>query len=410
MSSALHWGARRRLTIAGLVAAAATTLLAIAPSAHAAKGMEVSVQDDGVFVTRSTPFDIPTAYTLLDGLQVTRMRLTAQWNDLNDDAQCRSRKKPRRPVYDFSALDGAIDSARAQGIKVLLTITGPAPAWANSKKKCGQGEGADFNPDVKEFGKFAKVVAKRFKGRVDQYSIWNEPNRKGWLQPSGTNGTQYQKLYPAGYKAVKSVDRKAKVFIGELAPFVRAASQGQDPLDFLRQMTCTNSRFQPLPRKRCPTLRADGFAHHPYDFDRRPTQKNRSRDAVTIANLRSLTSALDKLKRIKRLVPNRGSKLDLYLTEYGYFASRISSRSKVFPESARARYLVQAFKIAQKNPRVKQMLQYLLVQYPNAGTTEAAFNFDTSIVKLDGTQMETYKALSEWATAAAAKRQIKAAR
>lgn len=406
MSFALHRGARRRPAIAGLLAAVATTLLAIAPSAQAAKGMEVSLQDESVFTNRTTPFDLASAYTLLDGLQVSRMRFNAQWGSLN--AQCNSRTKPRKPKYDFSALDAAINGARAQRIKILLTVTGPAPAWANGKKKC-EGKKNDFNPNPTEFGKYAKEVARHFQGRVDEFSVWNEPNRKGWLEPVNTSGTQYRKLYLEGYKAIKSVDKKAKVFIGELAPFSRAKTQAQDPLDFLRQLTCTNGRFKPLRGKRCPTLRADGFAHHPYDFDRRPTQKYPSKDAVTIANLGSLTSALDKLKRVKRLVPNKGSKMDLQLTEYGYFASTTSTRSKVFREPTRAKYLVKAFQIAQKNPRVKQMMHFLLVQYPGAGTTAASFNFDTSLVKLDGTPLGAYTALSDWATAAAQKGQIKPA-
>lgn len=385
-------------------------MLAVAPSAQAAKGMEVSLQDEGVFTTRSTPFNEGAAFGLMDRLQVTRMRFNAVWGALNDNAQCASKRKPATPIYDFTNLDRAVNTVRAQGIKVLISVTGPAPAWANRKKKCEVRQGADFNPNPTEYGKFAKLVAQRYKGRVDQYSVWNEPNRKGWLQPVKTQGTQYQKLYAAGYKAIKSADKKAKVFIGELAPFASKPGVAQDPLDFLRQLTCTDSRFKPLRGKKCPSFRADGFAHHPYDFSRSPTQKNPSKDAVTIANLGSLTSALDKLKAAKRLTPNRGSRMDLQLTEYGYFGTKEpGGRAKVFPESTRAKYLVQGFKIAQKNPRVKQMLQFLLVRYPGAGTVDPPFDFDTSIVRLDGAPLGAYNALSKWATAAAKKKQIKPA-
>ena len=386
-------------------------MLAVAPSAQAAKGMEVSLQDEGVFTTRSTPFNEAAAFSLMDRLQVTRMRFNAVWGSLNDNAQCASRTKPATPIYDFTNLDRAINNVRAQGIRVLLSITGPAPAWANSKRQCDVGKGADANPNPTEYGKFAKLVAQRYKGKVEQYSIWNEPNRKGWLQPVRTSGTQYQKLYAAGYKAIKSVDKKAKVLIGELAPYASKRGVAQDPLDFLRQLTCTNTRFQPLRGKRCRTLRADGFAHHPYDFARRPTQKNPSKDAVTIANLGDLTSALDKLRSARRLVPNRGSRMDLHLTEYGYFATKEpGGRAKVFPEATRGKYLVQGFKIAQKNPRVKQMLQFLLVQYPGAGGTGASFDFDTSLVRLDGTPLGAFNALANWASGAAKKKQIKPAR
>ena len=142
--------------------------------------------------------------------------------------------------------------------------------------------------------------------------------------------------------------------------------------------------------KRCAGLKADGFAHHPYDFSRSPSQRFPNKDAVTIANLPDLTSALDKLAKVKRLNPVKGSKLNLYLTEYGYFGTKEpGGRAKVFPESTRAKYL--------------------LVRYPNAGTARAPFDFDTSIVKIDGTKLKSYTELAKWASSAAKKKQIKPA-
>lgn len=401
-----------RTTIAALlVAALAAILLAMAPAAHAAKGMEISLQDEGIFSPGGYFPDKTKAYDLAKGIEVSRLRFNAVWGGLNIESQCKSKTKPSNPQYDFNRLDAAIKDATDRGFKIMLTITGPGPAWANGKKTCDVRKGADYNPNAKEFGKFAKLVAKRYASQVDQYSVWNEPNRKGWLESAGNNqnnGNLYRSLYQAGYKAVKAADPTGKVFIGEMAPYVAKSSLGQNPLTFLQQLTCTDSNYRPIRGKRCPTLKADGFTHHPYDFARAPNRAYPNRDAVTIANLSRLTSALDKLKRVKRLVPTTGSRLYLYLTEYGYFASRNPRSGAVLitPESLRAQYLVQAYKTALKNRRVKQMMQFLLVQYPGAGTTSAIANFDTSIVKLNGDPSLSYEALSTWAKDAASKGQI----
>lgn len=410
MNCALLRSGSRGATVTGLVAATIAALcLALVPSAHAAKGMEVSLQDEGVFNPGAAPyFSKPQAYSLAKGLQVSRLRFNAIWGSLNVPSQRCSRTVPKTPRYDFSRLDAAIDSARGQGFKVLLTITGGSinPAWASGKKTCGRSN--DYKPNAREFGKFAKLVAARYKGRVDQYSIWNEPNRKGWIEPVSQSASIYRDLYTQGYKGVRAGDSKGKILIGELAPFASKRGVALEPLDFLRKLTCVNSSYRSV--KRCAGLKADGFAHHPYDFSRSPSQRFPNKDAVTIANLSSLTSALDKLAKIKRLNPVKGSKLNLYLTEYGYFGTKEpGGRAKVFPESTRAKYLVQGFKKAQANSRVKQMLEFLLVRYPNAGTARAPFDFDTSIVKIDGTKLKSYTELAKWASSAAKKKQIKRA-
>jgi hypothetical protein len=99
------------------------------------------------------------------------------------------------------------------------------------------------------------------------------------------------------------------------------------------------------------------------------------------------------------LKPARGRHLPLYFTEYGYFAS---GKRKI-AESKHAAWLKQAFVIAQRTPRVKQMLQYLLVQPPKRFS--GAF-FDTSILTTTGATLTPFSSLVSWSKGAAAKRQI----
>src|SRR5262249_30693302 len=79
----------------------------------------------------------------------------------------------------------------------------------------------------------------------------------------------------------------------------------------------------------------------------------------------------------------------VYLTEFGYFAT---GPVAVSPQQ-RANYLKEAFDIAQRNPRVKEMLQYILVA-PPAGT-----RFNTSLLDQSGKPSVPYEALSARARA-----------
>ena len=90
-------------------------------------------------------------------------------------------------------------------------------------------------------------------------------------------------LYTKGYAAIKAADPAAKVLIGETAPFSKAGLS-TSPLAFLRGVTCVNKKYKRA--RSCPALKADGYAHHPYDFAHAPDYQYPGADNVTIGTLR----------------------------------------------------------------------------------------------------------------------------
>ena len=376
-----------RALLTALVAAAAvlTGCLIDAGDSKAARGMELAIQDDAVFVNgayKRVSGDKAFAYTR--ALGITRQRVNIQWAYVMPEAQFNARNKPAAVNYNFAGFDALIDQAAANGVRIHLSLTGPAPRWANAKRfvpKRGW-----YKPNATEFGKFAALAAEHFKGRVDRYSIWNEPNWKTWLGPLASGPALYRQLYVAGYKAIKAADPAAKVLIGETAPFSRRG-YSTSPLAFLRGVTCVNKKYKRA--RSCPKLKADGYAHHPYDFGHAPNYQYPGADNVTIGTLSRLTKALDKLSRAGVLRMNGGGKMPLYLTEYGYFNSGHRALSK----KLRSRYLKQAYSIALKNSRVKSQLQYLLVSPPRS---QRASFFDLGLVSTSGKRNVSYNALRSW--------------
>src|SRR5689334_14037898 len=107
-----------------------TTLLTLllGATAHAAPGMEFALQDDDVFVhenamTREKGLDHAVA------LGAKRIRVNLLWaRTLTSDESART--APKHLEYDFSAVDALQAAAAKRNIKLQLTLTGPAPAWA----------------------------------------------------------------------------------------------------------------------------------------------------------------------------------------------------------------------------------------------------------------------------------------
>src|SRR3954462_29986 len=157
---------------------AGVTLLALALAlpahAHAAAGMELALQDDAVFVDQRW-MERDAALDHAVELGATRIRVNLLWSRLLV-ADANTRTTPKTVTYDFSRIDALQVAAAARGIELQLTLAGPAPAWATGDHRTG-----NYRPDAAKYGAFVKTVVAHFKGRVDRYSIWNEPNWSTWL-------------------------------------------------------------------------------------------------------------------------------------------------------------------------------------------------------------------------------------
>jgi hypothetical protein len=374
--------------------------LGTALPAEAARKMEVTVQDDAVFLYRDY-YDRDTAFRQLRDLGASQLRLNVLWWQTMPAAQALARSKPGRIAYDWSRWDDAIARAKDFGMKVQLDLTGDPPRWACGRK-LAPGDCDGLTPNTSHFKQFAQAAARHFRGRVSRFSIWNEPNWTTWLRPHKKAPLIYRKLYQAGYAGVKKGNRGADVWMGELAPYFQKGL-AIAPLDFIRRMVCVNKRLErtKTAKRDCKggALKLDAFAHHPYDFTVPPTKPRRNRDDVTMANLDALTGLLDRLRK-KGLLRPSAKKVPLFLTEHGYFVKGTRRVS----EAKRKKWTVKAFDMAQRNPRVKAMLYYVLVSPP--ANHPSAF-FDLGLISNGGKPRGAFHALKGWIQQAAAAGRVK---
>jgi hypothetical protein len=228
---------------------------------------------------------------------------------------------------------------------------------------------------------------------VHRYSVWNEPNYDMRLAPKGAAPSMYRNLYKAAWDAIKGVDPSAQVFIGETSP--EQLRRIRAPLEFLRAVTCATPKYTRAGN--CAPLLTDGYAHHPYDYRHSPSYNFPGADNVTLKTIGRLTNALNKLKHAGLLMTPSGGTPFVYATEYGYFSSgkyKLSAQKQ-------GDYLVRAFKMAQANPRIKQLIQYLVIKPPSK-----YLFFDTSIAGRNGKPTTAFNMLASWAKGAAASGRI----
>ncbi len=240
--------------------------------------------------------------------------------------------------------------------------------------------------------------------RVDQFVLWNEPNIPAFILPQwdgpGTNARpvspgRYRAMVQAAYPAIKAVRRDAKVLIGNTSSTGGARGSGAvAPLEFLRELACVDADLVPLATPACTAFTkvpGDGFAHHPYVQNERPSRPSSPETEpgdVRIADLPQLAATLDELVKAGRLARRNR---DIYITEFGYETHAILGRP-IISQATHARWLTWAEYLADAVPTVRSFAQYLLRDQGPAKrrvtTSEArAFGqFYTGLLEADGSE------------------------
>ena len=203
------------------------------------------VQDDAELLFAG-PARAKRALDLLDRSGVRAVRLTAGWSQLAPGA--RSATKPRFDASDpgayrakgWAPIDRAVRLARERGMAPMIDIAFWAPVWATDGDTSARPK---TGVDPREYGRFARAVARRYRGDVTTFILWNEPNHLGFLAPQFERGRPasphlYRRMVEAAYPAVKHEDPQAVVLIGALASHRR--KHGISPMRFLRELACVD--------------------------------------------------------------------------------------------------------------------------------------------------------------------------
>jgi LysM repeat protein len=140
--------------------------------------------------------------------------------------------EPTAGNVNWAPIDEMVNAMDATGDHILLTVNA-APGWARDSDQ-EKGPPADYST----YANFVGQLAQRYKGKVDAYEIWNEPNlRREWNTPKGISAASYVELLRLAYTAIKLSDPSAVVVSAGLAP--TGFNDGVNAIDdrvYLRQM------------------------------------------------------------------------------------------------------------------------------------------------------------------------------
>jgi hypothetical protein len=206
----------------------------------------------------------------------TAVRLVASPRDIE-------RQRGKRDWKDFDD-DLALALKYGQESMVLICNT---PAWASPTGKDTH-EYPYKDECMGDFASFCAELARRTKGKVKYFQLWNEQNGCGWHFHDGFNHfDEYVPVLAVCYKAIKQGNAQAQLLMGSLDD-----AQGNGPI-FM------NGMYEERKKKFKGQKILDGFTDHPYSDDWRTMKKK-----------------LDALREIAE--KNGEGNLPMWITEYGW--------------------------------------------------------------------------------------------
>lgn len=290
---------------------------------------------------------------------------------------------------DWGEPDRLVNAASGAGLKMIARVDNQ-PIWARADKLFPDSAPPD---KLSDYTDFLGAVATRYKGRIQAYEIWNEPNlaREWGNQPPDPKA--YIKMLRESYKVIKAADPDAIVISAGLAPTTASGAIAMPDVEFLKQMYQAGLKgnvdmvgVHAAGYKAPPELSPDEIAKD-------PTLNHGEGAAGRIYGFRHV----EDLRKV--MVDNGDSAHRMAVLEMGWTAdTRPSSLYKwhSVTEQEKADYLVRAFQFAQKSwsPWIGVM-SVIYISSPTWTTEDEQYYW--GITNPDGSVRPAYDALRQMA-------------
>ena len=138
--------------------------------------------------------------------------------------------------FDWYRPDQIVKHTKDANLKLLVRIDGH-PLWSVEPYLPSEAITPNQPPyHYSDFGDFCGAMAERYKGQIDAYQVWNEPNLSREWGNVSPNPAEYTELLKVCYEAIKAHDPDAIVISAGLAPTGTQPPLAMPDTDFLQGM------------------------------------------------------------------------------------------------------------------------------------------------------------------------------
>jgi hypothetical protein len=134
--------------------------------------------------------------------------------------------------FEWNEPDRIVDAISQTGLKTIARVDNQ-PQWASSTVQW-PGSGPPDNP--KDWSDFLTALATRYKGRIQAYEVWNEPNIDREWGNKQPDPNAYAVMLRASYQAIKAADPQALVVSAGMSPTTENDQHAIPDLQFIQQI------------------------------------------------------------------------------------------------------------------------------------------------------------------------------
>jgi len=272
----------KRLLLAAIIAAVVFFYVSCESTSKLVFPQSSVVSEDFAGIVHAGGTRTQREYAYMDQLGVRWILHTLNWGNV----------EPEQGDWDFLLYDDLVNKNKAAGVKIIGLLAYDN-WWIHDDM-----EGHRYVPmhRIPDFAQYARKMAEHFRGRVDAWCIWNEPNFNYFW--TGTD-EEFIELHRQTAAAIREVDSEVIILGGAFNRNVSGL-----PEKFIRKLFESGAMEQ-----------TDAVAFHPYEL-------NPARTAFLY-------------NRFKKIVGDYGFGDKIWLTEVGYptggwYPTKVAERR--FPE------------------------------------------------------------------------------
>jgi hypothetical protein len=290
--------------------------------------------------------------------------------------------------FEWNEPDRIVDAIGQSGLRIIARVDNQ-PQWASSSIPW-PGSGPPDKPS--DWTDYLTALATRYKGRIQAYEVWNEPNLDREWGNRPPDPAAYTTMLKASYAAIKAADPQALVVSAGMSPTTTNDQHAVPDLQFIQQMYALGARdnFDVL------GVHAAGFKAEPcLDPAAVAASPELTNNDPSSADLKR-SYAFRHVEDVRALMVQQGDAgKQMGVLEMGYTTDvRPSSPYQWFAvdRDQQARNLVAAFQCARQN--WQPWMGFMTVIYiPDPAWTQQDEQYWWSITNPDGSVRPAYTAL-----------------
>lgn len=227
--------------------------------------------------------------------------------------------EPTKGEFHWESADAVVQGAAYYGLDLVVRLD-QHPVWASPTTTALNAPPQNFE----DYAAFAHTVARRYRGVVLGYIVWNEPNLAIDWGGQAPDPAAYTALLKAAHLAIKAADPDALVVSAGLAPTNERSHNAMDDRLFLQAMYDAGA-----------APHFDILGAHPYGFAYEPDAPAEAHDGLNLARVETLRAIM---------VANGDGDKPVWATEAGWTVEAARARAwQVVTPPQQADYLVGSY-------------------------------------------------------------------